>query len=250
MGVAGHLQLTAGARFTVLRVQAECFAHECQRRDGVQQRPGFFRANVDGVVAGRRRLAKQHLWMRDSGRLQPRVASLVETAVDAPRDGLAAGAPLRRQVRRLVGLVPDRVERYLRAVVPRDGGHEFLEIERVGPVGVGGFVVRGGPARRRRGHGQEHLPAQPLGFSEQHVVLAPVVVAGVGRFEAWLRRAGGCGRDFIPAELHAQRFHAERLQLRERRGTGYWVQQIGRALEVELLIGRGLRLAGADRAGG
>ena len=119
VGVAAHLQLPAGARALVVGVQAQRFAQEGQRRDVVQQHLRASRFEVDRVVADRRRLADQHLRVREPAGLQPRVAGLVEAAVDARRGGRAVRVPLRQQEGGVVGLVPDRVERDLAS---RSGG--------------------------------------------------------------------------------------------------------------------------------
>ena len=81
---------------------------------------------------------------------------------------------------------------------------------------VGRFLVRRRPARHGRGDRQQHLPVQPLGFGEQRVVFAPVVVAGLVASNAGLVALVGPGRDVVPVELDPQRFDAERLHLRER----------------------------------
>ncbi len=181
----------------------------------MKQSARAFTAGVDGVEARRRRLAEQHLRVREAGRDETFVAGLVEAAVDARRGRLAAGAPLRQQEGRVVGLVPDRVDRDLRAELARDGGHEFLEVVLVGTRDVRRLLVGGRPARHRRGDGQQHGPAEGLRAGEHRRVERPVVRGGVGRVEGRLRGAARRGDDRGPRELHAQGFDAERLHLGE-----------------------------------
>ncbi len=146
--------------------------------------------------------------------------------------GVLVAVPLREQVGRVVGLVPDRVQRDLWAELACHGGHELLEVEVVRARDVGRPCVGRGPSRRRTGDRQQHLPVQALRFPEQRHVLAPVVVSRVGRFEA--RLASRC---WGSARLRASR---ARRAARPRRGiravrsrAGAWCsQQLGGALEV------------------
>ena len=143
--------------------------------------------------------------------------------------GRALGGPLRHQEHRLVGLVPDRVHRHLGGELVTDRGHEFLEVLVVGTRYVRRLAVGGGPARRGAGYGQQHGPAEPLGFGEHRRVLAPVVGGRVRRFEARLARAVRARCDFVPVQLHAQRAHAEVLELSDHLRAGRGLRSVSAA---------------------
>ena len=141
--------------------------------------------SVDRVVARRRGFAEQHLRVGDPGGLQPRVAGLVEAAVDARRGGRAVGVELRLQEGGVVGLVPDREQRHLRAEVARHRGHEFLEVLVVGARDVGRFA---GSAVAHRGTGEVTVSStgqcSRLASASSASYCAPVVAGRVGRLRS------------------------------------------------------------------
>src|SRR2546423_2060892 len=147
----------AGAGSTPARAEAERFAQEPQRRHVVARVAGDRRAHP--AFAFGSRFADQHGGAGDAGRLQARVARLVEAAIDAGRGGRAVAVELRREEFVMVGLVPDREEFDVGAKVAPDGGHEALELRaaRPGDEAVVAWVPRP-PARNWGGCGEEDLP--------------------------------------------------------------------------------------------
>src|SRR2546423_10044389 len=149
----------AGAGSTPARAEAERFAQEPQRRHVVARVAGDRRAHP--AFAFGSRFADQHGRAGDAGRLQARVARLVEARVDAGRGGRPVAVELRREEFVMVGLVPDREPFDLGAEVAPDGGPETPELRaaRPGDEAVVAWLS-GRPARNRRGCGEEDLPAE------------------------------------------------------------------------------------------